>query len=201
MQLEAKHSAASQPFLRPDLAAIGFDDRAGDRQSEAGALRLGCKERVENSLQLVGWNAGTGIENRYLDVSVPGQHGFQRQSSRAWIAARHCIHSIHCQIQDDLLQVHHGGAHGQGGLCLTYAWHNASRHCLMVKKVKRTPNCVIQVELLQLDFTSLPQQTTQLLDDFCCPLIIPANVGDSLLELIHVKWISREEDLRGLRVA
>src|SRR5262245_62349283 len=89
MQLEAKHSAASQPFLRPDLAAIGFDDRAGDRQSEAGALRLGCKERVENSLQLVGWNAGTGIENRYLDVSVPGQHGFQRQSSRAWIAARH----------------------------------------------------------------------------------------------------------------
>src|SRR5258705_5640204 len=71
----------------------------------------------------------------------------------------------------------------------------------MVKKVKRTPNSVIQVELLQLDFTSLLQQTTQLLDDFCCALIIPANVGDSLLELTHVKWISREEDLRGLRVA
>jgi len=38
---ETEHGAASRSVLRPDLAAVGFDDGARDGETEAGALLLG----------------------------------------------------------------------------------------------------------------------------------------------------------------
>ena len=98
----------------------------------------------------------------------------------------HGIHPVHGQIQHDLLQVDLVGAHRQGGLRLTDAQLDAPRRRLGTEQAGRITNHLVQIELLQLGMIFLPQQATQVIDDVCRALIVPADVGKNFLELIHV---------------
>ena len=61
-----KRNAAPPPLcvLCPEPAAVRLDDRAGDRQAHAHAVRLGGEERVEDLREHVPRNAGSGVAPR-----------------------------------------------------------------------------------------------------------------------------------------
>src|SRR4051812_34440155 len=60
-QDKAEHRAAAKLVLGPDPAAVGLNDRARNRQSESGAVRLGGKKCLENTLKLVRWDTRAGV--------------------------------------------------------------------------------------------------------------------------------------------
>src|SRR5262245_7308393 len=45
---KAECRAATRPVLRPNRAALAFDDRSRDRQAESDAVSLGAEERLED---------------------------------------------------------------------------------------------------------------------------------------------------------
>src|SRR5215471_19368853 len=54
----------------PQAPAVGLDDGPADRQSHAGALRLGSEECIENLLDLVWWNSNSGIHDRNQELTA-----------------------------------------------------------------------------------------------------------------------------------
>ena len=60
-QGEVKYRAASGIRARPHSAVVGFDDGTRNRQSHAGALRLGCKEGIKDLFQLFWRQAYAGV--------------------------------------------------------------------------------------------------------------------------------------------
>src|ERR1700760_1792737 len=60
-QGDAKGRAASREVFRRELSAMGLDDGACNRQAHTHALRLGGEKRLEQPLDLVERDAGTGI--------------------------------------------------------------------------------------------------------------------------------------------
>ena len=97
--------------------------------------------------------------------------------------------------------MHRVGTHRQGRPRLTDIQYNAPARRLGIKNVDCAANRVIEVELLQLDLIFLPQQTTQVSDDFSRALVVAANVGENFRELSHVRRVGCEEDFCRLCVA
>ena len=151
-----------RPVLRPYLAAIGLNDRARNRQAETGALWLGRIERLEDALELVIRDAGARIRNRHLDLGLADKCALDRYFARACSATLHGIHPIQYQVQNDLLDLHLIGAHRQGDLRLIDAQFNASLRRFRDENIECGPNCVIQVEVLELDLGSFLKQPTQI---------------------------------------
>ena len=60
-QTEMKARAASVVCCRPEAATVGFNDGLADRQTHAAAMRLGCKEGVENLVNVLVWQAYASV--------------------------------------------------------------------------------------------------------------------------------------------
>src|SRR5258708_1101653 len=52
----------------PEGAAVRFHDRTADRQAHPNAVRLGCVERAEQPVQILGLNTDAGIFDRHEDL-------------------------------------------------------------------------------------------------------------------------------------
>src|SRR3989442_7094411 len=71
-QPDGEAGARARPVRPADLAAVLLDDLARDRQAEAGPLRLGREERLEQSLGDLLGNTAAGVGHRDLhDVTLP----------------------------------------------------------------------------------------------------------------------------------
>jgi hypothetical protein len=101
---EAKHRAA-MAILRPDGAAVTFDDRARDRQSQSRPLRLRGDERLENARQTSRRNALSGIRYHHFgEVVLHISAGPNGQVAR-YRLVRHGVHAIHDQVDYHLLHM------------------------------------------------------------------------------------------------
>lgn len=65
-QGQTKNRTSAGPVLCRPPAAMGFDDRACDRQSHSHAALLGRKKRLEDLLQDIGSNPRAIVGNRQL---------------------------------------------------------------------------------------------------------------------------------------
>src|SRR5688500_17470870 len=66
----AKYCAASSSVFRPNPTTMSFDNRACNRQTDAHAIFLGRKERVEDPINDTWRNAGTSISNGNFDRHI-----------------------------------------------------------------------------------------------------------------------------------
>jgi hypothetical protein len=112
-QGKSKHRAAARPIFSPDPAAVAFHDRSNDRKPEPQTLLLGREERLENAVQLVVWNAGARVDNRYLGGRITGHSGLKCDLALAGRSANHGVHSVQSKIQQDLFEVHQVGTHAE----------------------------------------------------------------------------------------
>jgi hypothetical protein len=103
-QTEAKNRAALA-ILRPDVAAVTFDDGARDGKSQTRSLRLRGDERIKDAGHIVLGNAFPRIRHSHFNgARFRILTGPDRQMVRSCLLL-HGLHAIHHQIDDDLLQV------------------------------------------------------------------------------------------------
>src|SRR5262245_46258817 len=96
--------------------------------------------------------------------------------------------------------MHLVGAHDAGFLSLHRIQYDAPLHRLRLENMDCITDCIIQIELLQLDLAFL-QQSAQVPDDVARALIVTPNIGENVLQLTYVGRVHREESLGGLGVA
>src|SRR5258705_11955092 len=64
-QVHRHHGTPALGIRRPDRAAVGLDDRASDRQTEAGSVSgprgVGAVEALENPFLAARWQARSGV--------------------------------------------------------------------------------------------------------------------------------------------
>src|SRR5262249_14627274 len=78
-QREAEDGAAAGVRSRPEVAAVGLDDRLADRQPDAHALRLGGDERLKQLRHHIRSDTAAGVGNTALDHSLTRRPAGDRQ--------------------------------------------------------------------------------------------------------------------------
>ena len=96
--------------------------------------------------------------------------------------------------------MHLVGAHARGARRQLGVERDAPLDRLGLENVQRLRNCLIEIELPQLDRVPL-QQAAQVADDLARALIVAADVGENLLQQIQVGRVLREQDLGRLGIA
>ena len=97
-----KRRACSRVGSGPQAPSVGLDDGPADRQSHAGALRLGSEECVENLLDLFWWNSNSGIHDRNQELTAVILLRLDRKFT--WrVHALHGLDTIEHEIHQDLL--------------------------------------------------------------------------------------------------
>src|SRR2546422_3250333 len=95
---------------------MGLDDANGQTQAEAGARARGLRreERIEDSAQVLGRNAGAVVLDLHEHVGSP-RHGSHGQRA---VAARrlHGVNGVAEQVEEDLLKLVEIGPDGWGRL-------------------------------------------------------------------------------------
>src|SRR6266702_1138859 len=110
-QNELQHCTLSLLRLRPDPATVRLDNRTADRQSHSHAFRLRCKECVEKPPGVLFADARAGIFYDHLCVPRIEAARADPQGPRPSRDARHRLHAVHHEVDDDLLQLHAVGTH------------------------------------------------------------------------------------------
>src|SRR5262245_54865344 len=95
-QRKTKSEGASLPFLARNLhlAGVRFDHALDDGEAEAGAVRFGGVERLEDFLAIFGTDPLSGVGDDDFDVAFPrplhpnGQHP----------SARHRLDCVHEEV-------------------------------------------------------------------------------------------------------
>ena len=91
--------------LAPDNAAIGFDQRPRDGQSEAEALLLRREERIEDLLLQVHRDAVSAIAHGYDDLTRRIHACSDLKPSLVLGQRRHRLHAVEEQVEQYLLHV------------------------------------------------------------------------------------------------
>src|SRR6516164_5910653 len=95
----------------PHPPTVRLDDRAADRKSHAQAIMLGRVECAEQSVCILRLDTDAGVLDRHqypigsLALCAHYEHAV------AIAHVRHGLHPVHCEIDDDLLQLDSIAAH------------------------------------------------------------------------------------------
>ena len=90
----------------PQSAAVVFDNRSADRQTDSHASTLGGVEGVEEPRCVLMCDADSGILHAQPHTVAFMQPGPNGQAPGAIIDTAHCLCSVHYKIEDDLLKLH-----------------------------------------------------------------------------------------------
>src|SRR5256886_2731962 len=108
-QREAEQRAATRPGLAPDAPAVGLDDRAADREPQAGAAaRADAVELVEDLLLLPGGQAGAAVGDLHDDLVAPAMRLHVDR-----LAGRRVLGRILDQVDEHLLDEQAIDVHGR----------------------------------------------------------------------------------------
>src|SRR6478752_514421 len=103
-QREAKSRAASGVGVRSDVAAMGLDDGAGNRQADAHTMALVGDEGLEQMRSYVRRNPRAGVSN------ADGEHailvGGGRNRELAPVRRLHRLDRVPQQVEQNLLNLH-----------------------------------------------------------------------------------------------
>src|SRR6266478_4481155 len=189
-QAEEEDRSARRVFHRPQLSAVGFDDRAGDRESDAHPRGLRGVERLEHVLGGLSVEPLAGVlhidddlgslerarTDRYLPVAFASDQGFQ---------------SVLDQVQDDLLDLDAVGQHGRQVLRQSRVERNVLLLCFAPHQRDDSENDLVQVEELFLR-CDLLDQPPNAADDVAGPLDFLDDSLQSLSRLGKVGLLTRE---------
>src|SRR5882724_6956667 len=89
----------------PQATAMRFNDRAADRQSHAGPMKLGSKERIEDLIRLLRGQPHSDIANGDQQFTLLSLLRLDRKFPSG-VHFLHSIDAIKYEIHEDLLQLH-----------------------------------------------------------------------------------------------
>src|SRR5262249_25298037 len=108
-QREAEDRPAGGVGLRVDMAAVGLDDGAGDRQTDPHALTPVGHARLEQLRHHRRRDPRAGVGDADGDHAVLA--GSRRNDELAWLRVFHRLDRVAQQIEQDLLDLHLVGEH------------------------------------------------------------------------------------------
>src|SRR5579864_827085 len=88
-QGEPKYGPARYIHVRPQPAAVGFDNRSADRQSHSYSARLGGVEGLENAIEMVRIESRSGIAHGHENATGLGLLAGYQQLSWAGLERAH----------------------------------------------------------------------------------------------------------------
>ena len=182
---------------------MGLDDRPGNRQPHAHAVRLGGDKRVEDLREPVGGDAGAGVVDADLD---------NRRARRAIASRGHAdppilparavegVHAVENEIEQHLLNVHAIATDvrdiaGHGHVQLHVPRRRVDpqeRRDLIHERADLEPPGVERAAL---------EQGAHALDDPARPLVVGADVGENGADLVEIRRGLLQVHLRRLGVA
>lgn len=83
---------------------MSFDDRVDYRQPHTHAMRLCRERRIEDALQVVGCDTGTGVSNPDFRVSA-GSSSRHADFALLCLSFRYRVHRVDNEIENDLLKL------------------------------------------------------------------------------------------------
>ena len=92
---------------------VGLNDRAGNGQAHAHALRLGGEKRIEDVCEFVRGNAVTGVANCDLNSSRSVEPGGDIDAPSLSARPVDRIHGVENEVEQYLLNVHAIAKHGR----------------------------------------------------------------------------------------
>ena len=92
--------------LGPEFSTMREDNRAAYRQTEPEALLLRGKKRIENALQVRGWNATTPVVDGHARAASAPLRCAQHEVTLRRSTVNHSAASVHDQVQENLLKLH-----------------------------------------------------------------------------------------------
>ena len=124
-QGEVEDRAARGVGGRPQPPAMGFDDRAADRKSEAQSVRLRRVEGLEEIRLDSRRKPWTRVAYGDEDVARLGLARRDPQFARALAQAAHGLDGVQRQVEEDLLQFDPVAANGRQAFCKLGSHGNA----------------------------------------------------------------------------
>ena len=176
------------------------DNCAAYCQAEPQALRLRGKKRIENALQVRGWDATTLVVDGHTNAaSVPPRCAHHEYTLRR-SAVGHSAASVHDQVQENLLKLYPIAVNGRQVKRKVAVYSHSIAPQIGMRQPKRILNQLVQVERLILRF-SLLEQLAQAVDDLGSAPIVFDNVLKDVAHFIEIGGIVREKSQGGLSVA
>src|SRR5215207_4939052 len=130
---------------RPQNAAVCFDDRPADCETDPGALWLGCEKRLEDMLNVASWQANARVSHAQDRVGAP-EAGADAQNASTIIHILHGIDPVLHEIERDLLNQDFVGVHErQRRIEAQLETHAASEQPLL-RDAEHLTDDVIQIE-------------------------------------------------------
>ena len=186
--------------LCPEPPAVRLDDRAGDRQAHAHAVRLGGEERVEDPRERAGGDAGAGVAHGDLDglrAVEPRGHA-DAPIVRARAVER--VHAVENEVEQHLLQMHAVATDVRQIARHVHVQLHLPRRRIDPHERRDVAHERAHVEPPRVERLPL-EQPAHAVDDVARALVVVADVGKNRADFVEVRrWVLQEE-LRRLRVA
>src|SRR5580704_2236591 len=198
-QRELEDGAVWKIRRRPQLATVGINDRAANRQSHPHALWLGGKERFKELVRPRRVEPGARVLDRYSHAAGLIVGGSDMQLPLPLHRFRHCLNAVHDQIQHDLLKldaiandrIEIGGQRGFDSDAMTAE--------LGAHENDYLPDQVVDIDRDHLG-RGLAREGSDALDDIPGAVAVSDDASRGLPRFLEIRLVGFEPEQAGVRI-
>src|SRR5580704_5948678 len=133
---------------RPQSSAMGFNDRAADRQAHTQTAGLCRVEGVKHTLKGCWRQARTRISYRDMNAVRLRLPGADKQLSRSFVGVAHGLNGIQDQVENHLLKLHSIAFDERQALREIHLHRNPVRHCFATGEFNHPADRGVDVQAL-----------------------------------------------------